>query len=145
MSDHASTQRFEGACHCGAIGFAYRPTQPPRSWQVRACQCRFCLTHGAETTSDPDGAVAFVIQDDAQLHKYRFGSRSADFYVCRACGVYIAAVITSPQGRFATINVNALRDRFDAPRGSPVSYEGESPQDKVARRERRWTPVVERL
>ena len=50
---------FEGRCHCGAIGFSFRTAKTPDQWPLRACQCRFCRGHGAQTTSDPDGSVAF--------------------------------------------------------------------------------------
>jgi hypothetical protein len=136
---------FEGGCHCGAIAFEYRPTQPPAGWAVRACQCRFCRAHGARTTSDPEGAIAFRVDDESQLRKYRFGSRTADFYVCRSCGVYVAAVLTTPRGRFATVNINTLRDVVAMPDAAPVSYDAESAEAKQARREQRWTPVVDHL
>ena len=70
-----------------------------------------------------------------------FGSRSADFLVCRECGVYVAAVMTSRRGQFATVNVNVIRNLAALPAASPVSYDGESAEQKIARRELRWTPV----
>lgn len=50
---------FEGACHCGAIGYLYRTALDPERWNVRACQCSFCRAHAARTTSDPAGSVQF--------------------------------------------------------------------------------------
>ncbi|HVY05416.1 MAG TPA: hypothetical protein VHB46_05520 [Burkholderiales bacterium] len=76
-----------GRCHCGAVGFELRMPAPPSRWTVRACQCRFCRTHGARTTSDPGGSVGFSIADEARLNRYRFASRSADFLVCTAPGL----------------------------------------------------------
>ena len=132
---------FEGRCHCGAIGFSFRTAKTPDQWPLRACQCRFCRGHGAQTTSDPDGSVAFQIADPGKLNRYRFGSRTADFLVCRDCGVYVAAVTTSPRGQFATVNVNVIRDLAALPAASPVSYDGESVEQRITRREQRWTPV----
>jgi hypothetical protein len=134
---------FEGSCHCGAIGFTFRAPEPPDRWQVRACQCSFCRGHGARTTSDPAGTVCFRIDDDSRLHRYRFGLRSADFLVCRTCGVYIASVMVSPRGRFATVNINALRSPIDVADAVPMKYDDESLEQKRRRREERWTPVVE--
>jgi len=141
MSD--STYVFQGRCHCGAIGFELRTSHPPGRWEVRACQCSFCTGHGARTTSDPEGAVRFMIDDPAKLKRYRFGSRSADFFVCRECGAYVAAVVTSARGQFATLNVNVLRPAVDVPVATAISYEAETPEQKLARREKKWTPVVD--
>ena len=79
----------------------------------------------------------------SKLIRYRFGSRSADFFVCRDCGVYMAAVIDSARGRFATLNVNVLSPPVDIPAATAISYEGESAEQKLARREQKWTPVID--
>ena len=133
--------RFEGSCHCGAIGFTLRTAQPPELWTVRACQCGFCRSHGARTFADPAASLAFAIADSSRLNRYRFGLKTADFLVCGACGVYVASVLTSPRGQFATVNVNTLAQTLALPAAQPVSYEGESIEERQARRERRWTPV----
>jgi hypothetical protein len=112
-------------------------------WPIRACQCIFCRGHGARTTSDPAGFVTFRIIDEAQLQRYRFGLQTADYLICRRCGLYIAAALTSQRGRFATINVNAIREPLDVQEATPVSYEGESLERRQQRREQNWTPVVE--
>jgi hypothetical protein len=132
---------FEGSCHCGAIGFAFRASRNPSSWPIRACQCSFCRSHGARTTSDPAGSVSFRFGDESQLQRYQFGRRTADFMICRTCGVYVAAVLTATSGRFATVNINALDERLDTPAATPISYEGESTEQRQHRRERSWTPV----
>ena len=134
---------FEGRCHCGAIGFTFRASQPPAQWVVRACQCSFCRGHGARTTSDPNGSVTFQIAEPSKLRRYRFGTRTSDFLICRDCGVYVAALVTSRSGQFATLNINTIRLQLDAPEAVPVSYEGESGEHKQSRREQQWTPVAE--
>jgi hypothetical protein len=134
---------FDGACHCGAIGFVFRTSRPPAAWPVRACQCSFCRRHGARTTSDPGGSVSFRVDRESQLQRYRFGRRSVDFLVCRTCGTYVAAMLASPRGRFATVNVNALRDPVEIGNAEAVSYDHESAAQRQERREHAWTPVVE--
>ena len=141
MSDSGNEHIFEGRCHCGAIGLSFRTAQLPDRWPVHACQCRFCRSHGARTTSDRHGSVIFHIDNPGKLHRYRFESRTADFLVCRDCGTYVAAVVTSPRGQFATLNVNAITGIPALPEASAVSYEGESAEQKRARREGHWTPV----
>jgi hypothetical protein len=135
-----------GACHCEAIGFAYETALAPEAWVVRACACRFCRTHGAATTSDPAGALELVVRDAEQLLRYRFGLRTADFWVCRGCGVYLGAATSD--GRFGIINTHALVDRSALQAALPApqtrSYEGESASERMLRRHRRWTPLRSR-
>jgi len=137
------THDFEGRCHCGALGFTFRTSRPPDQWAVRACQCSFCRGHGARTVSDPKGSVTFQIIEASKLSRYRFGARSSDFLICRDCGVYVAALLTSGNGQFATLNINTIRAPLDVPQAVPVSYEGESDEQRLSRREERWTPVAE--
>jgi hypothetical protein len=109
---------------------------------VRACQCSFCRAHAARCTSDPNGSVRFHLAKPEALVRYRFALRTAEFLVCGICGVYLAAVLRSERGTFATVNLNALtRTVPDLPPAEPVSYESEAGEQRVARRESRWTPV----
>ena len=66
----ADQTAYEGRCHCGAIGYRYSCTTPPSEWAIRACQCRFCRTHDALSTSDPAGTIAFEANDPDQLQRY---------------------------------------------------------------------------
>ena len=141
----ATLHTFEGQCHCGALGFVLRTSIEPEQWAVRACQCRFCRGHGARTTADPNGSVTFRIADPSKLKRYRFGTRSTDFLVCGECGVYVAALISSSRGQFATLNINAIGVPLATPDPNPVSYDGESIDQRQARREQRWTPVVDAI
>jgi hypothetical protein len=138
-----STTVYGGACHCGALGFSLRATQPPARWIVRACQCRFCRAHGALSCSDPDGSLEFHASDRAAVSRYRFGHRTADFLVCSRCGVYVGAILETPRGRFGIVNVLALQPM---PPGLPAAvamdYEDEAVDQRRARREERWSPVT---
>ena len=49
---------------------------------------------------------------------------------------------TSPSGEFATVNVNAIRGVLIVADADPTTYDGESPEQRKARREDQWTPVV---
>jgi hypothetical protein len=134
---------FEGACHCGAIGFTYRTLVRPDEWSVRACQCSFCRAHMAFTTSDPSGSLEFFEHSAGALNRYRFGQRTADFLVCRSCGVYLGAVISTARGRFGIVNAAVLRDApVELPAAVAMNYGSETAEERIARREQRWTPVV---
>lgn len=67
---------------------------------------------------------------------------TADFLLCRTCGVYIGAVIETGKGRFGIINTHALQPQpDDLPDPAPISYDTELADGRVARREQRWSPV----
>jgi hypothetical protein len=132
---------FEGSCHCGALGFEFHTALAPAQWCVRACLCSYCRAHGARTTSDRAGSVTFRLSDSALLQRYRFDSHSADFLLCRRCGVYVAAVLTTAQGQVATLNVNAMHGAGDAAAVTAVSYDGEVRERRILRRAERWTPL----
>ena len=133
---------YAGHCHCGAIGFRYATALAPADWSVRACQCRFCRMHDALSTSDPHGRLIFEFYDPEQLQRYRFALRTADFLVCRQCGVYIGAVIDAGGASYGIINTHALDTAPPdiAPVGA-ISYDDEDTDGRVSRREQRWTPV----
>lgn len=135
---------FNGSCHCGAIGFTLRTRVEPANWSIRACQCSFCRAHDALSTSDPAGEISFATSNPDRLQKYRFGLRTADFLLCRECGVYIGAVIETDGRAFGIVNVHALDETpDDLAATAPISYDTEDAGGRVSRREERWTPVSE--
>lgn len=135
---------YDGACHCGAIGYTYRCSVPPGAWAIRACQCRFCRIHDALSVSDPGAVIAFRATEPQMLQRYRFGLKTADFLLCRRCGAYIGAVIETPRGRFGIVNAHALSDPAPAlAAAEPVTYDGEDTAGRVERRENRWSAVTE--
>ena len=74
--------------------------------------------------------------------RYRFGLDTAEFLVCRRCGVYIGAYGAGPPGNgFATLNLNALRTPVEGiPATTPTDYDSEDREGRIRRREQRWTP-----
>ena len=139
-----SLQRYDGSCHCGALGFTYRTALPGERWSIRACQCSFCRLHDALSTSDPTGALDFAVREPELLQRYRFGGRTADFLLCRRCGVYIGAQMTADGHGLGIVNVHALRQ---PPSGLPqplaMSYDGETATERRERRLQRWTPLAQ--
>ena len=133
---------FSGECHCGAIGFTFQTSVAVPQWSVRACQCRFCRSHGVLSTSDPAGRLLFHINDTDSLQYYHFGLKTADFLVCRRCGVYIGTQMETARGAFGIINVLALTPVPPGlPAATPMNYELESTDERTRRREERWTPL----
>ncbi len=133
---------YRGACHCGAIGYAYETAVAPSVWPVRACQCSFCLKHHGVYTSDPQGSVRFAHREPQQLSRYRFGHKTADFVFCGRCGGYLGAVTEEGGQALMVINVHCLDPQPDGlPAPQPMSYEGEDRGNRNTRRAARWTPV----
>ena len=135
---------YKGSCHCGAIGFTYCCDQAPSAWTIRACQCRFCRAHDALSASDPAATITLMAREPEFLHRYRFGLRTADFLLCRRCGVYIGALIETPKGHFGIINTHALTNPApDLAAAQPMEYGEEQTEDRVLRREDRWAPATD--
>jgi hypothetical protein len=132
----------EGGCHCGNIRLAFATAIDPHVMEVRACQCSFCRRHGSLTAADPEGGLRIDIRNPGGTARYTFGMRTADYIVCRDCGVYVAAVTRGEGPARAIVVVNALddRDQFDRKPLKP-SYDAESREERIARRQRRWMPV----
>lgn len=133
---------FDGRCHCGALGYTIQTARPVAEWSVRACQCSFCRAHGARTTSDPAGRLAFHVNQPEHLQRYRFGRKTADFLLCSHCGVYLGAQIETPRGAFGTVNTLAMTPiPGRLPAAVPADYDSEDSGDRIRRREERWTPL----
>jgi len=129
---------YEGACHCGAVAARFSTEIEPDAIEVRADQCGFCRRHGAKTVSDPAGELRLSFREDT-VTRYRFGTRSSDFLICRGCGTYVAAVIEG----FGVLNVVGVDiDAFSRREARPVDYSDETAETRLARRRSRWTPLV---
>jgi hypothetical protein len=89
--------------------------------------------------SDPQGQVEIWSRDWSMVERYRFSSGTADYLICKTCGVYIGAVC----GARAVTNVNSLTDRAAFPPASSFPDHDEEPIDmRLARRVANWTPAV---
>ena len=137
MSEH------RGGCHCGNLRVRLRLTRPPAEVQLRACGCSFCRRHNTRTASDPEGTVDIWADDWSLVQLYRFGSGTAEFVICRECGVYIGAMGDIPSGKAAVINTTCLDDRALFTREpAPTDHDGETTESRIARRAANWTPLT---
>ncbi|MEJ0015510.1 MAG: hypothetical protein WDN25_02905 [Acetobacteraceae bacterium] len=87
-----------GGCHCGNLMVRLTLSRSPAEMPVRSCSCSFCRSHGTRTVSDRDGTADIAAADWNLVERYRFGSRTADYLLCRRCGVYVAAVCETADG-----------------------------------------------
>jgi hypothetical protein len=129
---------YTGQCHCGGVSARFQTDQAPEAIDVRADQCGFCRRHGAKTVSDPAGRLWLQFRE-AAVERYRFGTRTADFIICRSCGSFIAAIIDG----YGVLNVvSAAMTAFADRPARPVDYDSETPESRTERRRQRWTPLT---
>ena len=131
-----------GHCHCGAIGVRLHPGGPVEALPFRACACEFCRRIGAAYTSDPDGRLHIEAQPGS-VRRYRFGTRTADFLLCAECGCLAAVIMQTDLGLQGVVNVRGVGlPGFEGREPSAMTYDSETPAERVARRRGRWTPAV---
>jgi hypothetical protein len=131
--------RIDGACHCGNVRFVLAWPDDARPIPARACGCTFCIKHGATWTSHPAATLRLTVASPMHWQRYAFGTGTADFHLCTRCGVPAVATSRIAGREYAVVNVNAF-DGFDATwlDRSRSDFEGESVEDRLARRQSRW-------
>ena len=141
MHDPVSYRRIHGSCHCGNIRFLFDWPDSGPTIPVRACGCGHCTKHSAVWTSHPDGRFRLLIKDDSLVRRYRFGTKTADFHVCCNCGVVPIVTCVIDGAQFAVFNANTFED-VDPSQfvESKTNFEGETTENRLARRRRNWTP-----
>lgn len=131
--------KIAGACHCGNLSFELVTELALTDIRARACDCRFCRIHAAKNWSDSEGSVTIYIADEQYLQRYRFGLRTADFFICRVCGSYLGAVLSDDDGSWSTVNLRLSTLSAD---NEAASYGTEDAIERVSRRKRVWTPTT---
>jgi len=141
MPEPITTRRINGSCHCGNIRFTFDWPGAGPTIPVRACGCGLCTKHGGAWTSHPQGRFALQIADESRVTRYRFGTKTADFHICTTCGVVPVATCEIEGARYAVVNVNTF-DNVDCKQlvAAPADFEGETTENRLARRKRNWTP-----
>ena len=133
---------YRGNCYCGLQRVEFQTLVEPAEWNVRACQCHFCQSHSARTTSDPLGVLQLELNEQ-EIFRYRFGLATADFLLCKVCRLYLGALLTHEENRFMTVNVSVfnLEVQKTLPPARSVQYTEESARERITRRMAQWTPV----
>ena len=136
--------RIEGKCHCGNIRYVLDWPGDATEITARTCGCTFCIKHGGSWTSHRDAKLAAEVRDASVVSKYRFGTGTADFYVCSRCGA--VPFVTSAIGDhlYAVVNVNTFEsvDPSSLVR-TTTSFDGEGTGDRLERRQRNWIRTVQ--
>jgi len=132
---------LKGGCHCGNVHINFQLSRHPGSYNPRACDCGFCLKHGAAYVSDPAGTLRIEARDSQKLGRYRQGSGTAECLLCTNCGVLVGVAYQENGRTLATVNYRAVEGaRF----GNEVTV---SPKklgvaEKVTRWKELWFPNV---
>lgn len=135
--------RIDGACHCGDLRFALDWPDDVRPVPARACGCTFCTKHGAAWTSHPSARLRVSVASLEHWQRHCFGTRTADFHLCRRCGVPVVATSRIEGRDYAVVNVNAF-EGFDSALldRSRSDFDAESVEQRLARRQSRWIADV---
>ena len=141
ISPMARRYTYPGSCHCRSIELRLESDRTPSELGLRTDACSFCKKHHALYTSDPAGEVHLTLREAKAVERYRFGTRTADFLRCKACGVFMAAYM--PERQLAVVNVHVLdaREAFLTNPLQVADLDGETLEQRLARRAARWTPV----
>lgn len=124
---------IHGKCYCGNLSFELSTDIDMSEIQASACHCSFCHLHDARNWSDPKGSITIRVASEDQLQRYRFGMKTADFYICRICGSYIGAVLTDSDGIWSMVNLRFTQ--LTVPERA-VSYSSEDVSKRVARQKK---------
>ena len=136
------SEQLEGQCFCGAIRITFDTGVAVADLPLRACQCGFCRRRGTRTTSHPDARLR-IEAEAGRANRFRFGRKATDALICRECGTYVASLIESSEGAFATLNVAGVDlEAFAGRTPEPTVYDYETDAEKLVRRKTRWTPTV---
>lgn len=127
---------LQGSCHCGRLKLTFSTRIAPERFSPRACDCSFCVRHGAAYISDPEGRLVIDARD-ADVMQYAFGHGLARFLMCRHCGVLVAVVFEEGGRRFASVNSRCFvgANFGEAKAASPQTL------DATQKRER-WTRLM---
>jgi hypothetical protein len=73
---------YRGSCHCGAVRFEVDADID----HVRSCDCSICSKRGALNYRVPKQSLRLLTPWE-NLTIYQWGSRTAEDYFCRKCGI----------------------------------------------------------
>ncbi len=134
---------IKGKCHCGNITYVLHWPGAGTDIPVRACSCTFCTKHGGVYTSHGDAELAAVVHDAGLVSHYRFGTETAEFYLCSRCGVVPFVTSTIVDHLYAVVNVNSFEGIDPSSFSRAVTdFDGETTESRLDRRKRNWIPSV---
>jgi hypothetical protein len=131
-----------GGCHCGNLSYVAELPMAPATYTPRACDCDFCVSHGASYASDSKGRLTIRVKSDSKVSKYRMGSRMADFLICKNCGVLTNVCYEENGTLYGSINVRSTKDFASFGDAHLAHLVGLNDQQRVDRWKQYWFPDV---
>jgi hypothetical protein len=137
---------IEGSCHCGNLKYALSWPGSQVEIPGRACGCEFCTKHGGVWTSHPEAILKYSVSDPNQISIYQFGTGTADFHICKRCGVPPFVISEIACVRYAVVNTNT----FDTPDSlefivSDTNFENETVDTRLERRISKWIKNIQKI
>lgn len=108
------------------------------SYNPRACDCNFCLKHGASYISDNNGELSIFIKQESKLSRYKHGDKIADFFICQICGVLVSVCFENNGRLYATINSRILKENSELRQAAVVSPKKLNSIEKIERWKDVW-------
>lgn len=134
---------IEGKCHCGNIAFTLDWPGAVADIPVRNCSCSFCVKHGGQWTSHRAGVLDAKLADPTFVTRYRFGTGTAEFYLCTRCGAVPFVTSAIDAQLYAVVNANTFEGIDPASlERSTTNFDGEGLDSRLDRRKRNWIPTV---
>ncbi|MBW3568254.1 MAG: hypothetical protein KY410_09930 [Proteobacteria bacterium] len=141
MMERTRKHAVSGKCHCGNIRYTLHTDTSPPDITLRICRCDFCLRHRPRYWSDSEGNLDISIKEPQNIQRYRFGHGTADFVLCRNCGVFAFAITATDAGYRAVTNLNLALTKDDPLLETFIEALTETEDERNRRRSRNWTPV----
>ena len=79
------SRTVEASCHCGAVVITAELSGD--EMRPRRCTCSFCRRRQAGNVSARADSLV-ILRGVEALTRYQFGTRTAEHYFCRHCGIY---------------------------------------------------------
>lgn len=133
---------LQGSCHCGNIELDLKTEKEISDFSPRTCGCSFCKRHGGLYISDPEGSAEIRLKNKDEVNFYQFGHKTADFLICKKCGVFVAATCDIDNLKYAVINIKTMPEYDFPPLGASNDYDAENTGSRMERRAKNWTPHV---
>lgn len=142
INEMQSKHIHKGGCHCGTISFELETTKKITDFIPRACACNFCQKHEASYISDPTGILRIHYKDKNLVNTYRFGHGTADFIICKKCGVFTMTLCEIEERTHAVVNVKTMEETLLIAPPIATNFDGESIEKRLERRQKNWIGTV---
>lgn len=134
---------YSGACQCGRHQFELQLPKPLSEYVPRRCDCDFCTSRSIEYISDPNARLLIAKKSINQFKQQ--GSDQAKFLECDQCKTMFSVIYEQPalkSHRFGAVNYNCLLQAKNNHPSQTVSPKLLSAEEKHARWQEIWCPVI---